>query len=137
MIWQEMLNHKSTFNTTLHDGIIEEALPQMLLQFVCMIEHGVDIKSQIQNGASKSDVALAQPFQYSCYARTKQRQRLTGTPRIVKHHLLYTWVCLCLPKPGKENSLKCFKNMGSGFHMTGKSQPSWVRHLSLSMWKMV
>ena len=32
----------------------------LLLQFVCMIEHGVDIKSQLRFGASKTVLAMAQ-----------------------------------------------------------------------------
>ena len=44
---------------------IDNTIPPGLLQFVCMIEHGVDIKSQIRNGASKSDQAIAQLLQYN------------------------------------------------------------------------
>ena len=60
MIRREMLQHKSQWNGTFHDGCLEDAVPSSLLQFVCMIEHGADIKSQLQHGASKSDLAMAQ-----------------------------------------------------------------------------
>ena len=37
-----------------------------------MIEHGVDIKSQLRFGASKIDSAMAQLLQYNCYSRYKE-----------------------------------------------------------------
>ncbi|KAI9540767.1 hypothetical protein NQZ68_037698 [Dissostichus eleginoides] len=36
--------------------------------FVGMVEHGADIKSQLRFGASKTDFAIAQLLQYNCYA---------------------------------------------------------------------
>ena len=36
-----------------------------------MIEHGVDIKSQLRFGASKTDSAMTQLLQYNCYSRFK------------------------------------------------------------------
>lgn len=64
-----MLDHKSTFDGTFHERCIEEALPHTLLQFVAMLEHGADIKSQLRFGASKT---IAQLFQYNCYAKYKE-----------------------------------------------------------------
>ncbi len=66
-----MLQHKSACNTV-PDRNIEEAVPPSLLQFVCMIEHGADIKSQLRYGASQSDMAMAQLLQYNCFARYKE-----------------------------------------------------------------
>ena len=37
-----------------------------------MIEHCVDIKSQLRFGASKTDSAMAQLLQYNCYSRYKE-----------------------------------------------------------------
>ena len=37
-----------------------------------MIEHGVDIKSQLRFGASKTDSAKAQLLRYNCYSRYKE-----------------------------------------------------------------
>lgn len=67
-----MLDHKSTFDGTFNEGCIEEAIPSCLLQFVGMIEHGADIKSQLRFGASKTDLAISQLLQYNCYARYKE-----------------------------------------------------------------
>lgn len=40
--------------------------------FICMVEHGADIKSQLRNEASKSDLAMAQLLQYNCSGRCKK-----------------------------------------------------------------
>ena len=67
-----MLHHKSNFSSNFHDKDLEHAVPPSLLQFVCMIEHGADIKSQLQHGASKSDLAVSQPLQYNCFTKYKE-----------------------------------------------------------------
>jgi hypothetical protein len=64
-----MLSHKWALEKTLNGDSIEEAVPASLLEFVCMLEHGADIKSQIRYGASKPNLALAQLLQYNCSAR--------------------------------------------------------------------
>ena len=72
MIRRDMLQHKSQFDITFHDGCLEQAVPASLLQFVCMIEHGADIKSQLQHGASKSDLAMSQLLQYNCFTKSQK-----------------------------------------------------------------
>ena len=67
-----MLSHKWTFEKTLEGSNIEEAIPPSLLPFVCMIEHGADIKSQIKHGATKSDLAIAKLLQYNCFAKYEE-----------------------------------------------------------------
>ena len=37
-----------------------------------MIEHGVDMKSQLRFGSSRTDSAMAQLLQYNCYSRYKE-----------------------------------------------------------------
>ena len=63
---------KSTFYGTFPEGCIKQAIPLTLLQFVAMLEHGADIKSQLRFGASKKDVPFAQLLQYNCYTRYKE-----------------------------------------------------------------
>ncbi|CAC5389469.1 unnamed protein product [Mytilus coruscus] len=41
-------------------------------EFVCMIEHGTDIKSQLRFGASKIDLTMAHLLQYNCYAKYRE-----------------------------------------------------------------
>ncbi|CAE1257574.1 unnamed protein product [Acanthosepion pharaonis] len=72
---KEMLQHKTKFSSELKDGFGEEAIPPALLQFVCSIEHGVDIKSHLMHGIAKSDLAIAQLLQFNCYS--KRREGLT------------------------------------------------------------
>ena len=67
-----MIDHKSAFSGTFHEGYVEYEIPSTLLQFVCMIEHGADIKSQLRFGASKTDLAMAQLLQYNCYGRYRE-----------------------------------------------------------------
>ena len=40
-------------------GETDDAVPPLLVQYISMIEHGSDIKSQLEHGASKSDMAIA------------------------------------------------------------------------------
>jgi hypothetical protein len=40
------------------DSVID-SVPRCLVELVLMIEHGPDIKSQIENGLAKSDFAIA------------------------------------------------------------------------------
>ena len=69
---RHMLDHTSMFDGTFHDGCIEEAIPSSLVQFVGMIEHGADIKSQLRFDVSKTDLVIAQLLQYNCYAKYKE-----------------------------------------------------------------
>jgi hypothetical protein len=66
------IDHESAFAGTFHEEYVEYAIPSTLLQFVCMIEHGADIKSQLQFDASKTDLAMAQLLQYNCYGRYRE-----------------------------------------------------------------
>lgn len=61
-----MLNHKTVFTNQFHEGFVEDSIPASLLQFICNIEHGVDIKSHLNNGVFKYDIAIAQLLQYNC-----------------------------------------------------------------------
>lgn len=72
IIRKEMLNHKSKFSSDFKEGFGEEAVPPTLLQFVCSIEHGVDIRSHLRHGVVKSDVAIAQLLQYNCYTKYRE-----------------------------------------------------------------
>ena len=71
IIRREMLNHKTKFDNKFHGGFVEESVPPKLLQFICNIEHGADIKSNLTHGVFKSDIAIAQLLQYNCYSKCK------------------------------------------------------------------
>ena len=69
---RHMLDHKCKYEGNLHETSVYDSLPPALLQFVCMIEHGADIKSQLRFGATTTDLAMAQLLQYNCFAKYKE-----------------------------------------------------------------
>ncbi|RXN31429.1 hypothetical protein ROHU_004760 [Labeo rohita] len=69
---RHMVNHKSKFEGKLYESSVHDSFPPALLQFVCMIEHGADIKSQLKFGATTNDLAMAQLLQYNCFAKCKE-----------------------------------------------------------------
>ncbi len=79
----QILNHKSKFNGNFDEQCIDNSILPVLLQFVCMIEHGAGIKSQLRLGASKTDLAMAQLLQYNCYGRCRNEK---ATQRHSKDH---------------------------------------------------
>ena len=83
---RHMLDHKSKFNGTFHEGCIGEAIPTTLLQFVGMAKHGADIKSQLKFGASQLHSCCGT----TAMQDTKKGQQLTDTRKIGKHHSLST-----------------------------------------------
>ena len=54
-----IIDHDFIFDGRFHEGRVEDAIPPSLLEFICMTEHGVDIKTQLWFGASKTDSAMA------------------------------------------------------------------------------
>jgi len=76
IIRKEMLDHKTKFSTEFSEEFGAEAIPPSLLQFVCSIEHGVDIRSHLKHGVVKSDLAIAQLLQYNCYSKYQERSKI-------------------------------------------------------------
>ncbi len=69
---RHMVEHKCKFEGSLYENSMYDSLPSALLQFVCMIEHEADIKSQIRFDATTTDLAMAQLLQYNCFAKYKE-----------------------------------------------------------------
>ena len=69
---KKMLEHKTSFNGKFAEKSIEDSVPSLLLQFVCMVQHGADIESQLRFGSSKTDFAMAQLLQFNCYSVQKR-----------------------------------------------------------------
>ena len=67
-----MLEHKQRNEGNLNETSIYDSLPSALLQFVCMIEHGADIQSQLRYGATPTDLAMAQLLQYNCFSQSTE-----------------------------------------------------------------
>ena len=68
----KMLEHKTTFNGKFDERSIENSVPSLLLQFVCMAQHGADIESQLRFGSSRTDFAMAHLLQYNCYSKFRK-----------------------------------------------------------------
>ncbi len=91
-----MLDHKILADGIYNIDSTEECVPSFLLQFVGMVEHGADIKSQLRFGAPKRDLAMAQLLQCNCYARLKEGAPIYRHSRTERHHSPCTLACQCL-----------------------------------------
>ena len=61
VVRREMQQHSVNFQGRFDQHDIEDAVPQSLLEFVSMIEHGPDIEPQLENDIfTMSDQAIAQ-----------------------------------------------------------------------------
>lgn len=69
---QYILDKKTKFTGHFEKSGIEEYIPNAVLHFISMVEHGTDIESQANYGASKTDYAISQLLQYNCFARQKE-----------------------------------------------------------------
>ena len=100
---RHMMEHKSTFNGTFDDQCVENSIPSLLLQFVCMIEHGADIKSQLKFGASKTDLSMSQLLQYNCYAKQKEESKIHRHSKDRETPFPVFLECLFIRKQGKNS----------------------------------
>ena len=72
LVRREMLQHSVKFQCRFDEHDIEDAVPQSLLELVSMIEHGPDIESQLENGVTTSDQAIAQLLQFNCHRKVQK-----------------------------------------------------------------
>ena len=89
ILQRHMLNHNYPFDGTFHEGCIELVIPLTLLQFVAMLEHGADIKSQLKFGASKI-LQLLNFFSTTAMLGTKKKHELIDTPKTERPHFQFT-----------------------------------------------
>ena len=69
IIRKQILQSKVKLTGNFEKESVLNGFPQCLLQLVSMIEHGPDIESQLENGVTKSDFAIAQLLQYNCHKK--------------------------------------------------------------------
>jgi hypothetical protein len=69
---KDMINHKFTFDDHLNEVTVDKAVPSSLVEFVCIIEHGIDVKTQLEIGSFKIDLAMAHLLQYNCFTDFKE-----------------------------------------------------------------
>ena len=65
-----------------------DSVPRCLVELVSMIEHGPDIKSQIENGLAKSDFAIAQLLYFNSYKKGTKTQVNYRDIQVTANHLL-------------------------------------------------
>ena len=69
------------------DSVVD-SVPYCLVELVLMIEHGPDIKSQIENGLAKSDFAIAQLLYFNNHKKGPKTQVNTRDIQVTANHLL-------------------------------------------------
>ncbi|CAC5400877.1 unnamed protein product [Mytilus coruscus] len=72
MIRCQLATKKTTFSGSLVSEDIDDSIPPPLLQSVKMIEHGPNIKSQLDNVSTNSDLALAQLLMFNYHLNTQK-----------------------------------------------------------------
>ncbi|CAC5385526.1 unnamed protein product [Mytilus coruscus] len=70
IIWTQIKEHKTKFSGSFSAEDTQSSVPTSLLELVCMIEHGPDIQSRLENSVCKSDLAIAQLLMYNYHAKT-------------------------------------------------------------------
>ena len=80
LVRNDILGKSANFDGYFVENGQETSVPPSLIELVSMIEHGPDIQSQIENEATRSDLAVAQIIQYNCHQ--SHRKRATA----IKHH---------------------------------------------------
>lgn len=82
---------------------IDQAIHPTLLQFVAMLEHGADIKSQLKFVTSKRDIAIVQMIQRNCYATYNVGVAIHRYSKgREKSYSLYTWGSPSTQRPERE-----------------------------------
>jgi hypothetical protein len=69
IVRREIFAEHSKFSGHFDRDFLVDSVPRCLVELVPMIEHGLDIKSQIENGLAKSDFAIAQLLYFNSHKR--------------------------------------------------------------------
>lgn len=75
IVRREMFTEHPAFSGHFNRDYIVDSVPRCLVELVSMIEHGPDIKSQIENGLTKSDFAIAQLLSSTVTEKKQKLQR--------------------------------------------------------------
>lgn len=68
---KKMLQCSSSFNGKFDSQYLNSSVPPELQHFVTCLAHGSGIKTQMESGVSKADVAMAQLLQFNCCSKKK------------------------------------------------------------------
>ena len=104
----------ANFSSTFHDIDLEQAVPASLLQFVCTIEHGGNIKSQLQHW--NLTFLYHNSYSTTTLPNTMREQMSTGISKTVSHLLQSMWASIYFPRRRTDKLLQCSMRMGSAYH---------------------
>jgi hypothetical protein len=121
--------HKSKFIGSFSASEIQLSIPSCLLHLVKMIEHGHDIKSQLENDRWKSDLTTAQLLMFNYHPNINKRTVQDILLR-VKLHFLFTWGCLFMP-----NVIYQQRNLGERVFVLVEL-PWWIPNLHINAWSL-
>ena len=102
---RQILECKASFEGSFEDSYMNSCTPPMLLNFVSSVSHGTDIKSHMDVGASKPDVALAQLIQFNCFAKYNATAMYQRHSKDREPAFQFSWDCLCIPKRERKKLL--------------------------------
>lgn len=77
IVRREMFTEHPAFSGHFNRDYIVDSVPRCLVELVSMIEHGPDIKSQIENGLTKSDFAIAQLLYFNSHIKETETPKKT------------------------------------------------------------
>lgn len=77
IVRREMFTEHPAFSGHFNRDYIVDFVPRCLVELVSMIEHGPDIKSQIENGLTKSDFAIAQLLCFNSHRKETKTPKKT------------------------------------------------------------
>lgn len=77
IVRREMFTEHPAFSGHFNRDYIVDSVPRCLVELVSMIEHGPDIKSQIENGLTKSDFAIAQLLYFNSHRKETKTPKKT------------------------------------------------------------
>lgn len=69
IVRREMFIEHPAFSDHFNRDYIVDSVPRCLVELKSMIKHGPDIKSQIENGLTKSDFAIAQLLYFNSHRK--------------------------------------------------------------------
>ena len=99
LIREDLQKHKSKFIGSFSANEMQLSIPSSLLHLVKMIEHGPEIKSQLENDRCKSDLTTAQLIMFNYHPNINKRT-VQDILLNVKLHFLFIWGCSFIPKCG-------------------------------------
>jgi hypothetical protein len=88
IVRREIFAEQNKFAGHFDRDSVVDYVPRCLVELVLMIEHGPDIKSQIENGLAKSDFAIAQLLYFNNHKKGQKTQVNTRDIQVTANHLL-------------------------------------------------